>query len=105
MKKVITSAALTGALLVAGGSAALAGEYNGKGEPVPGGVNGHSDCSYSGLDIPDDVEGNPPGLDDDWAGYDYHGVQNYGQYVTLGFKTIVPSPGEACNPHLSGGGH
>ncbi len=45
--------------------AASAGEYAGRGEPVPGGVNGASECSYSGQDLSDDLENNPPGFDDD----------------------------------------
>lgn len=102
MKKVITSAVMAAAMLGGSGTAALAGEYNGNGDPVPGGVNGKSECSYSGLDLPDEEEGNPEGFDDDWAGYDYHGTQNYGQYVSLGLKAFLPSPGEACNPALAG---
>ncbi len=97
-RKIITSAALAGALLVGSGTAAFAGEYNGRdGGHVPGGVNGKSACSYSGLDIEDDDEG-PDNHPDDHVAFDRHGVQNYGQYVNFGLKEFVPSPGEACNP-------
>ena len=65
MKKTLVAAALAAGLVLGTAGTALAGEYNGKGEPVPGGVTGKSACSFSGRDVPDDVEGNPPGFDDD----------------------------------------
>ena len=85
-------AALAMVLGLAG--AASAGEYNGNGEPVPGGVNGASECSFSGLDIDDAIEGNPPGFDDDEI-LPRH-VQSYGQLVSVGLKDFLPSPGVAC---------
>lgn len=98
MRRMVMTTLLTGVLVCSSGTAVFAGEYNGKGGFVPGGENGRSECSYSGRDVDDDVEGNPPGFDDDWAGADYHGVQSYGQYVSLGLKAFLPSPGHACNP-------
>jgi hypothetical protein len=86
----VASLAMVGAMA----GAAAAGEYNGKGEPVPGGVKGKSECSYSGRDISDDLENNPPGFDDD--AFTIHGVQSYGQYVSQGLKAFIPSPGQAC---------
>ena len=90
-------------LVLAGSTTAQAGEYNGKGGFVPGGVNGKSACSYSGRDVPDAVEMNPdPRLDDDWLTSQKNFTQNYGLFVSLGLKGVVPSPGIACRgnaPH------
>ena len=94
MKKALIAAALAAGLVLGTAGAAVAGEYNGKGEPVPGGVTGKSACSVSGRDVPDDVEGNPPGFEDD----EITGgrVQSYGQIVRAGGKAFAPSPGVAC---------
>lgn len=94
MKKATICAALAATITIGFGGAVSAGEYNGKGEPVPGGVNGRSECSYSGRDVDDAVEGNPPGFDDDAIAI--RGAQSYGQYVSQGLKGVVPSPGQAC---------
>lgn len=89
------------AMLVLGlGGVAGAGEYNGKGEPVPGGVKGKSECSYSGQDIDDSIEGNPEGFDDDEI-LPRH-VQSYGQLVSVGLKDFIPSPGMACRGNAGG---
>ncbi len=98
MKRAAIGAVLALGLVVGGAGAASAGEYNGKGGAVPGGEKGKSACSYSGRDVPDDVEGNPPGYDDDAVAYDYHGVQSYGQFVSLGLKDALGDerPGVAC---------
>ncbi|WP_353826352.1 hypothetical protein [Agromyces sp. SYSU T0242] len=84
--------------LVVGGTAgaAFAGETNGKGEPIPGAHKAHSACAYSGQDLPDEIEGNPPGFDDDEVTGGH--VQSYGMYVRAGLKgdPIAPSPGIAC---------
>ena len=90
----MTSIVIATGLTVGLGGTALAGEYNGKGEPVPGGVKGRSECSYSGRDIDDSIENNPPGFDDDEL--TIHGVQSYGQLVSQGLKAFLPSPGQAC---------
>ena len=45
-------------------------------------------------DLPDDVEGNPEGGDDDMITGGH--VQNYGQIVRAGGKSFAPSPGIAC---------
>ena len=74
-------------------------EYNGKGEPVPGGKTGKSECSYSGKDVDDAVEGNPPGFDDDAiTAVGNTRVQSYGMIVRIGGKAGAPSPGFACSP-------
>ncbi|MFW5471179.1 hypothetical protein ACOCJ4_14165 [Knoellia sp. CPCC 206435] len=60
MKRLSTICVMALGLVLGGAASAQAGEYNGKGAPVPGGENGKSACSYSGRDVPDSVEGNPP---------------------------------------------
>ena len=40
-----------------GAGVGIAGEVDGKGNPVPGGVNGRSECSYSGQQDDEDNEG------------------------------------------------
>ncbi|MFC7491000.1 MULTISPECIES: hypothetical protein [unclassified Knoellia] len=96
MKRIASTCIIAFGLVFGGGAAAHAGEYNGKGGSVPGGVNGKSECSYSGRDVPDSVEGNPPGFDDDALTSQRNYTQNYGLFVSLGLKGAVPSPGEAC---------
>lgn len=44
-------------ILCFGASVSFAGEVDGKGNPVPGGVNGRSECSYSGQQDDDTNEG------------------------------------------------
>jgi len=94
-------------LALAGGGAASAGEVSGTGEEVPGADRAHSECAFSGLDIADADEGNPPGYDDDLIGERgsqspggkdrYHGVQSYGAFVsTVGKDSVPVSPGMAC---------
>lgn len=87
--------------MLSGSATAQAGEYDGKGEPVPGGVNGRSACPYSGRDVPDSVEGNPVGFDDDALTSQRSSTQSYGLFVSLGLKSVVPSPGEACRGNVS----
>src|SRR3954454_2396579 len=49
--------------------------------------NGNSWCSYSGQnDYPDGSSNGPGGR-----------TQSYGQFVRMGMKGEVPSPGTACN--------
>ena len=62
--------------------------------PNPGGAQGHSACAFSGQDLPDAEENQPPEFDDDFV-TDGH-VQSYGKYVSHGLKGVVPSPGDAC---------
>jgi hypothetical protein len=88
-------------LVLGGASTAHAGEYTGKGEPVPGGETGKSACSFSGRDVPDSVEGNPPGFEDDGLTSQKNFTQNYGLFVSLGMKGVVPSPGEACRGNVA----
>ena len=97
MKRLAAVCICTLGLALGGSASAHAGEYNGKGASVPGGANGKSACSYSGRDVPDNVEGNPfPFLDDDALTSQKNYTQNYGLFVSLGMKAMVPSPGQAC---------
>ena len=80
-----------------GANAGFAGEVDGKGNPVPGGEKGRSECSYSGQQ--DD-----PVAD---AGF-FRGdrVQSWGQIPKMArnfLRTIGLHPGDACNPKKSGG--
>jgi hypothetical protein len=75
---------------------ANAGEVDGKGNPIPGGENGRSECSYSGQqDDPVEDEGFFRG----------DRVQSWGQIPKM-MRTILRSiglhPGDACNPKKSG---
>ncbi|MEJ2090174.1 MAG: hypothetical protein P8Y69_17280 [Gammaproteobacteria bacterium] len=83
-----------------GANTALAGEVNGKGEPIPGGHTGKSACSFSGQQ--DD-----PVADDGFFRGDR--VQSWGQipkndedselWIGRALLTMMGMhPGEACNP-------
>lgn len=93
----VTSALFIAGLLAIGANTAAAGEVDGKGNPVPGGEKGKSECSYSGQQ--DD-----PVAD---AGF-FRGdrVQSWGQ-IPKAFRDFLASigshPGDACNPKKSGG--
>ncbi|WP_404385478.1 hypothetical protein LL946_05235 [Knoellia locipacati] len=100
MKRTASTCIVALALVIGGAASASAGEYNGKGDPIPGGENGKSACSYSGRDVPDSVEGNPPGRDDDDLSSQRNYTQSYGLFVSLGLKDFVPSPGEACRGNI-----
>ena len=83
--------------LALGMNTAVAGEVDGKGNPVPGGEKGRSECSYSGQQ--DDAAAD--------AGF-FRGdrVQSWGQIPKMfrDFLTSIGSnPGNACNPKKSGG--
>ena len=86
-------------LVFFGASAAQAGETNGKGEPIPGAANASSACAYSGRDLPDADENQPPQFNDDFVTDGR--VQSYGKYVSAGLKAEVPSPGIACRGNAS----
>lgn len=99
MRKAVVGMGLAAALSLTMSGTVMAGEYNGKGKPVPGGVNGKSECSYSGKDVDDSVENNPPGFDDDdVTAVGNTRVQSYGILVKAGLKDFIPSPGVACSP-------
>jgi hypothetical protein len=79
--------------LVAAGIAtgsAIAGEITGNGKPTAAPANANSECSFSGLDDPDD------------DGFVH--TQNWGQLSTeqrAFLASIGVTPGMACNGHLS----
>ena len=80
MRKIVT--ALAAASLLAS-TPAFGGEISGNGKFVPGGVNGSSECSFSGLN------------DDPNDGFGF--IQSYGWVMR--FLGIVPrffNPGDAC---------
>jgi hypothetical protein len=85
------------AVLALGANAAVAGEVNGKGKPVPGGSKGKSECSYSGLQ--DDAAA-------DEGVFRGDRVQSWGQMPLMlrEFLTAIGfHPGDACNPRKSDG--
>jgi hypothetical protein len=95
MKRAVIGCIVALGLVVGGGAgAAFAGETNGNGDPIPGADRANSACAFSGQDLPDAEEGNPPGFDDDFVTGGH--VQSYGQWVRAGHKADVPSPGDAC---------
>jgi hypothetical protein len=96
-KTPVMSALLVTGILALGANTAFAGEVDGKGNPVPGGEKGRSECSYSGQQ--DD-----PVAD---AGF-FRGdrVQSWGQIPKMVrdfLRTVGLHPGDACNPKKSGG--
>jgi hypothetical protein len=94
MKRVFLTCVIAAGLTVGGSMSAQAGETNGKGEPIPGASNASSACAFSGRDLPDDQEVQPPEFDDDFVTGGH--VQSYGKYVSHDLKGAVPSPGVAC---------
>ncbi|UWF77857.1 hypothetical protein [Microbacterium neungamense] len=98
MNKTAIGAALALVFVLGSSGTAMAGEYTGQGGDVRGGDKAHSACHFSGQDVPDDVEMNPPGFDDDMITEGH--VQSYGQYVRAGMKAVMPSPGDACRGNV-----
>lgn len=94
VRRIIGVGAAVAALAVAGAAPAVAGEVNGNGKPLP--LKGKSICKYSGLN--DEVTPDEPTR-----------TQSFGTFLVLIKKqmggspqdvigTILPSPGDACNP-------
>jgi len=84
MKRVIALVAMLAMLLCLAAPAAMA-----RGQVERGPEHANSICSFSGQnDEPDDPE-------------EGGRVQSYGQLVKAGLKSVVPSPGVACNGHLN----
>ena len=94
MKKLALGFVVAFGLVLGSAGAASAGETNGNGDPIPGAFNASSACAFSGRDMPDRIEQNEPGFDDDFVTDGR--VQTYGKWVSHGFKGDVPSPGVAC---------
>jgi hypothetical protein len=101
MKHMIIGCVVALGLVFVGATSAQAGETNGKGEPIPGAENASSICAFSGQDLPDAEENQPPEFNDDFV-TDGH-VQSYGRFVSHGFKAVVPSPGDACRGNVEFG--
>jgi len=98
---VLAASCAAAALYIA--SPAVAGEVNGRGNPIPATDHAASLCAFSGLN--DHPVNPPPG---DFPGK----VQNFGAFLhfladLFGFRINpldAPSyPGENCNPNNSGG--
>lgn len=98
MKRMAIGCILALGLVMGGASAAQAGETTGNGKPVPAPEHASSACAFSGQDLPDAEENQPPEFNDD-AVTDGH-VQSYGRYVSHGLKEAVPSPGVACRGNV-----
>lgn len=97
MKRVVIGCVAALGLVLGTAVSAQAGEVNGNGDWIPGAHVANSLCAYSGKDTPDSIEHNPPGFDDD-AINGVGNTQSYGVLVRNGLKSLVPSPGVACNP-------
>lgn len=100
MKRFAVGFLVAAGLVLGSAGAASAGETNGHGGSVPAPEHAHSACAFSGQDLPDAIEGNPPGFDDDFVTSGH--VQSYGKYVSHGLKSEVPSPGVACRGNAEG---
>lgn len=98
MKRVLMTLVVAAGLTVGGTMSAHAGETNGRGEPIPGAFNASSACAFSGRDLPDDQEVQPPEFNDDFVTDGR--VQSYGKFVSHDLKGVVPSPGEACRGNV-----
>jgi hypothetical protein len=100
MKRVFITCALVVGLGVAGATSAQAGETKGTGEPIERGGTPASACSFSGRDLPDALENQPPQFNDDAITGGH--VQSYGMIVRAGLKDagIFPGPGVACRGNL-----
>jgi len=82
------------AILSMGMNVAIAGEVDGKGNPIPGGEKGKSACSYSGQqDDPIEDAGFFMGDRTQTWGQIPKWLRDY--LVSIG---ELPEPGEACNP-------
>ena len=99
MKRVTIGCIVALGLVLGGASAAQAGETTGNGKPVPAPDHASSACAYSGQDLPDSEEVQPPELNDDFVTDGRS--QSYGRWVAGGFKDMVPSPGEACRGNVT----
>ena len=98
MKRITIGCVVALGLVFFGASSAQAGETAGNGKPIPGALNASSACAYSGQDLPDEEENQPPQFNDDFVTDGR--VQSYGRFVSHGFKDAVPSPGEACRGNV-----
>ena len=97
MKRVVIGCIVALGLVVGGGAgAAFAGETNGKGEPIPGAHKASSACAFSGQDLPDEIENNPPGFDDDNVTRASRAMAS----SCAPAQGVAPSPGVACRGNV-----
>ena len=87
-------------VLFLGAGAGFAGEVDGKGNPIPGGQNGRSECSFSGQQ---------DNAAEDEGVFKSDRTQNWGQLTDFGrwiFATFlgISRADEGCNPNKAGGG-
>jgi hypothetical protein len=107
MKKIALGCLVAAGLVFGSAGAAMAGEVNGNGDPIPGAGNAASECAFSGQDTLDAIE-NPvdgpfydPMFDDDALAergnqkHGFKGVQNYGMFAKAGIDIGI-NPGLAC---------
>lgn len=102
MKRFAFGSVVALGLLLGSAGAASAGETTGNGGSTHAPEHAHSICAFSGQDLPDAIEDNPPGFDDDFVTGGH--VQSYGKFVSHGLKGEVPSPGVACRGNAEGEG-
>ena len=107
MRKTLACAVVAIGLVLGSGGAAMAGEVNGKGDPIPGASKASSECAFSGQDTLDAIENPPdapdynPMFDDDMLAergnqkHGYKGIQSYGMFVSAGIDVGI-NPGMAC---------
>ena len=100
MKRMTIGCVVVLGLVLGGAGTAYAGETTGNGKDAQGASHASSVCAFSGQDLPDADENQPPEFNDDFV-TDQH-VQSYGRWVSHGFKDVVPSPGDACRGNLGG---
>jgi hypothetical protein len=107
MKKIALGCLMVAGLVFGSGGAAMAGEVNGNGDPIPGAGKASSECAFSGKDTLDAIENPPddpdydPMFDDDALAargnqkHGFKGVQNYGMFASAGLDIGI-NPGVAC---------
>ena len=84
-------------MLLLGANASFAGEVDGKGNPIPGGEKGRSECSYSGQQDDDSNEGV----------FKSDRTQSWGQlfndirlfFISQGWTPGKAGPVGSCNPN------
>lgn len=91
MRRSLLIVLLAVALLVTMGGAALAGEINGQGNPVPAADNSRSLCAFSGLED----EPHDPGVTQNWGQI----IKMFGPLGGAANVTFLDPP-EGCNANL-----
>ena len=103
MKRAVIGCIVALGLVVGGGAgAAFAGETNGNGDPIPGAHKASSACAFSGQDLPDAEENQPPEFNDDV--YTRRPRSELWAVRPSRRKALFPSPGVACRGNVEFGG-